>query len=299
MHYATLGTTDLRVSRVGFGGMSLGADAAADRRLLAQAQAGGITLFDTADLYEHGRNEELFGAAFGHCRAQVVLATKVGNQWRPDGQGWDWNPSAAYIRQAAEASLRRLRTDYIDLYQLHGGTLADPHEEVVEAFERLREQGKIRHYGISSIRPNVIRRYVPGTGLSSVMLQLSLLDQRPLETVLPHLATHGVGVLARGVLAQGLLAGKPVREYLGHPAAVVQADAAAVAAVATRLQRPPAEVAGRFVLDTPGVTAAVLGIRTPAQLAEALQLARSTPLPPEARQELLRAAPANIYEAHR
>ncbi|SET41717.1 aldo/keto reductase [Hymenobacter actinosclerus] len=299
MHYATLGTTDLRVSRVGFGGMSLGADAAADRRLLAQAQAGGITLFDTADLYEHGRNEELFGAAFGHCRAQVVLATKVGNQWRPDGQGWDWNPSAAYIRQAAEASLRRLRTDYIDLYQLHGGTLADPHEEVIEAFERLREQGKIRHYGISSIRPNVIRRYVPGTGLSSVMLQLSLLDQRPLETVLPRLATHGVGVLARGALAQGLLAGKPNREYLGHPAAAVQAAATAVAAVAARLQRPPAEVAGRFVLDTPGVTAAVLGIRTPAQLAEALQLARSAPLPPEARQELLRAAPANTYEAHR
>ncbi|RFP64919.1 aldo/keto reductase [Hymenobacter lapidiphilus] len=299
MHYAHLGTTDLRVSRLGFGGMSLGADAAADRRLLDEARAGGITLFDTADLYEHGRNEELFGAAFRHCRTQVVLATKVGNQWRPDGQGWDWCPSGAYIRQAAEASLRRLQTDYLDLYQLHGGTLADPLNEVVEAFERLREQGKIRHYGISSIRPNVIRRYVPDTGLSSVMLQLSLLDQRPLEAVLPHLAAHGVGVLARGALAQGLLAGKPAREYLGQPAGAAHAAAAAVAAVAKRLQRPPVEVAGRFVLDTPGVTAAILGIRTTAQLAEALQLARSAPLPPDARHELLQLAPANTYQEHR
>ncbi|MBT2559084.1 aldo/keto reductase [Hymenobacter sp. ISL-91] len=299
MHYAYLGTTDLHVSRVGFGGMSLGADAAADRRLLDAARDGGITLFDTADLYEHGRNEELLGTTFRHCRTQVVLATKVGNQWRPDGQGWDWNPSGTYIRQAAEASLRRLQTDYLDLYQLHGGTIDDPLDEVVEAFERLQEQGKIRHYGISSIRPNVIRRNVPATGLSSVMLQLSLLDQRPLEAVLPLLAAHGVGVLARGALAQGLLAGKPAREYLGQPTETVQAAAAAVASVAKRLQRLPAEVAGRFVLDTPGVTAAVLGIRTAAQLAEVLQLARSAPLPPDARQELLQAAPANLYQEHR
>ena len=299
MDYTNLGGTALQVSRIAFGGMSLGTDTAADQRLLHRAHAAGITLFDTADLYDHGRNEELLGAVFRHCRPEVVLATKVGNQWRPDGQGWDWNPTKTYILQAAEASLRRLQTDYLDLYQLHGGTLDDSRDEVLEAFGRLQEQGKIRHYGISSIRPNVIRQYVPGTGLTSVMLQLSLLDQRPLETVLDRLRTHKVGVLARGALAQGRLAGKPATDYLGRPAEQVAQAAAAVQAVAAELGQMPATVAGRFVLDTPGVTAAVLGIRTEGQLDAALQLAKCLPLPAEARATLLRAAPANVYEQHR
>ncbi|OWP63095.1 oxidoreductase [Hymenobacter amundsenii] len=300
MEYLPLGTTDLVVSRVGFGGMSLDPVAAASPRLLARAQAAGITLFDTADLYDHGRNEALFCAAFRNCRAQVVLATKVGNQWRPDGQGWDWNPSKAYILQAAEASLRRLQTDYIDLYQLHGGTLDDDHDEVLEAFELLREQGKIRHYGISSIRPNVIRRYVSSPSrLTSVMLQLSLLDQRPREAVLELLQDNGVGVLARGALAQGRLSGKPAGDYLGHSTAEVARVAAAVTTVAAELGRTPAEVAVRFVLDTPGVTAAVLGIRTEAQLSEALRLAECPPLMAEAREQLLAAVPATLYEQHR
>ncbi len=300
MEYLPLGNTDLVVSRVGFGGMSLDPVAAAGPRLLSRAQAAGITLFDTADLYDHGRNEELFGAAFRTCRARVVLATKVGNQWRPDGQGWDWNPTKAYILQAAEASLHRLQTDYIDLYQLHGGTLDDPHDEVLEAFELLREQGKIRHYGISSIRPNVIRRYVPGAkALTSVMLQLSLLDQRPREAVLELLQTNGVGVLARGALAQGRLAGKPAGDYLGHSAAEVAQAAAAVSTVANEISHTPAEVAARFVLDTPGVTSAVLGIRTEAQLSEALRVGAAGPLPAEAREQLLSAVPATVYEQHR
>ncbi|MBT9392413.1 aldo/keto reductase [Hymenobacter sp. NST-14] len=299
MEYTNLGATGLQLSRIAFGGMSLNPDAAAGQRLLQRAHASGITFFDTADLYDHGRNEELFGAAFRHCRSEVVLATKVGNQWRADGQGWDWNPTSAYIRQAAEASLRRLQTDYLDLYQLHGGTLEDDRDEVLEAFGRLQEEGKIRHYGISSIRPNVIREYVPGAGLTSVMLQLSLLDQRPFEAMLGHLRTHNVGVLARGTLAQGRLAGKPATDYLGHPAEQVAQAAAAVQALAIELGQTPATVAGRFVLDTPGVTAAVLGLRTETQLDEALQLARCPPLPAEARAALLRAVPANAYEQHR
>ncbi|MFD2787245.1 aldo/keto reductase [Hymenobacter rubripertinctus] len=299
MENVYLGATDLQVSRIGFGGMSLGADAAADQRRLTRAHAAGITFFDTADLYDQGRNEELLGAAFRHCRPEVVLATKMGNQWRPDGQGWDWNPTKAYILQAADASLRRLQTDYLDLYQLHGGTLTDSRDEVLEAFERLREQGKIRHYGISSIRPNVIREYVPGSGLSSVMLQLSLLDQRPLETVLDLLRTHNVGVLARGALAQGRLAGKPATDYLSRPAPQVARAAVAVQTVAVELGQMPGIIASRFVLDTPGVTAAVLGIRTEAQLAQALRLAECPPLSAEVRTRLLRAAPANGYEQHR
>jgi aryl-alcohol dehydrogenase-like predicted oxidoreductase len=87
---------------------------------------------------------------------KVIIATKVGNQWRADGSGWDWNPNKDYIISAVEQSLKRLQTDYIDLYQLHGGTMEDPIDETIEAFEQLQKQGKIRYYGISSIRPTVI-----------------------------------------------------------------------------------------------------------------------------------------------
>ena len=86
-------------------------------------------------------------------RDQVVIASKAGNQWRADGSGWDWNSSKKHILAAAEESLKRLKTDYIDLYQLHGGTIDDPIDETIEAFEILKKQGKIRYYGISSIRP--------------------------------------------------------------------------------------------------------------------------------------------------
>ncbi len=96
-------------------------------------------------------------------------------------------------------SLKRLNTDRIDVYQLHGGTIEDPIEETISAFEQLVQQGKIRYYGISSIRPNVIREYVLRSNIVSVMMQYSLLDRRPEEECLPLLAQKDIGVLARAV----------------------------------------------------------------------------------------------------
>ena len=140
-----------------------------------------------ADLYDKGENEKLIGAALKEKRKDVIIATKVGNQWRADGSGWDWNPRKEYILSCVEGSLQRLNIDYIDLYQLHGGTIQDPIDETIEAFELLVQQGKIRYYGISSIRPNVIREYVKRSNIVSVMMQYSLLDRRSEETCLPLL----------------------------------------------------------------------------------------------------------------
>src|SRR5690606_8442573 len=168
-----LGKSDLYVSPVGFGCMSLSENHSANKELLLKAVDGGINFFDTADLYQKGLNELLVGDALRPVRKKVIIATKVGNQWRPDGSGWDWNPSKEYILKSVELSLRRLKTDYIDLYQLHGGTIEDPIDETISAFELLKQQGKIRWYGISSIRPNVIREYVKRSGIVSVMMQYS------------------------------------------------------------------------------------------------------------------------------
>jgi aryl-alcohol dehydrogenase-like predicted oxidoreductase len=298
MNYHQLGRSDLRVSEIGFGCMSLGPDDHANADLLGRALDGGINFFDTADLYQHGANEETVGRALRGRRAQVVLATKVGNQWRPDGSGWDWNPTKAYILQAVEGSLRRLQTDYLDLYQLHGGTLEDDIDDTIEAFERLREQGKIRAYGISSIRPNVIRAYVQRSHLASVMMQYSLLDRRPEESALDLLAEHGIGVLARGSYAQGLLAGKPAKPYLNYAAEDVQRAATAVGQVAGP-NRALSDVAVRFVLGQPAVTSAVLGIRTTEQLQAALAAAQASPLSPEELVALGQVLAPNQYEQHR
>ncbi len=174
---------------MGLGCMSLGLDRSVAELILRAAFDLGVTLFDTADLYDHGVNEELVGETLHGIRDRVVIATKVGNRWRPDGSGWEWDPTEKYILHAVHASLRRLKTDYIDLYQVHGGTIEDPAEETVRAFERLLKDGTIRAWGISSIRPNVVRRYAAmaesGTaGLSSEMVQYSVLDRRPEEEVL-------------------------------------------------------------------------------------------------------------------
>ena len=298
IRYNQLGKSAIKLSQVGFGCMSLPEDEKSSTQLLHQAFDKGINFFDTADLYNKGQNEILVGKALKGIRSEVIIATKVGNQWRPDGSGWDWNPKKEYILQAVDASLKRLQTDYLDLYQLHGGTLDDPMDETIEAFEQLKKSGKIREYGISSIRPNVIREYVKQSKIASVMMQYSLLDRRPEENCLDLLAEHQVSVLARGTLAQGLLAGKPPKDYLGYSQEQVHKMAEKIRAVAGN-QRTAASVATHYCLYPPVVATAVLGIRTEKQLNEALQAATAEPLSSTEWQQLKVTLAPNLYEQHR
>jgi len=297
MQYANLGNTNLRISRIGFGCMSIKADETNGIPLIQQALDNGITYFDTADLYEQGANESLLGKALAGRRHEAVIATKVGNQWRPDGSGWDWNPTKAYILSAVEQSLRRLRTDHIDLYQLHGGTIDDPIDETIEAFELLKNQGKIRHYGISSIRPNVIRAWTERSAIASVMMQYSLLDRRPEESALQLLQSKGIGVLVRGSVAQGLLAGKKAKPYLDHSEAAVSCAAKAIHDISNN-EKDLAQTAIAFTLHHPAVTSAIVGIRTPEQLQDALK-AGDAALTNEQWKALSEAAPALKYREHR
>lgn len=295
-----LGKSDLWVSPVSFGCMSLGENVTQYREILRKAADAGINYFDTADLYQKGLNELNVGEALMPIRKDVIIATKVGNQWRADGSGWDWNPSKSYILKSAEQSLRRLKTDYIDLYQLHGGTIDDPIDETIEAFELLRQQGKIRWYGISSIRPNVIREYVKRATMVSVMMQYSLLDHRPEGDVLDLLHQHGISVICRGAIAQGLLVGKEAERYLQYTDSEVSKAVKAVAKVASELKLSKLDVALGYVWSHPAVATAALGIRTNAQLDEAVQSLRNAkPLPDEYRQVLRGAVRTFRYEAHR
>jgi len=205
MKKVQLGNSDLTVSEIGLGCMSLGTNEKKAQEIIEAALEEGINYFDTADLYDFGQNEKIVGQALKNVRDDIIIATKVGNRWNDSKDGWSWDPSKEYIKEAVKKSLHRLQTDYIDLYQLHGGTIDDPIEQTIEAFEELKAEGLIRHYGISSIRPNVIREYTKKSNIASVMMQYSMLDRRPEEEALPLLEQNGVSVVTRGSVAKGLL----------------------------------------------------------------------------------------------
>lgn len=199
-----LGTSRIQVSEIGFGCMSLPTNEKDAGRIVDEAISQGINYFDTADLYDRGKNEEIVGNVLKQHRNDIVLATKVGNQWSNDSEEVQWNPSKDYIKKQIHESLKRLQTDYIDLYQLHGGMITDNASETIEAFEDLKKEGLIREYGISSIRPNVISRFLTESDLTSIMMQYSLLDRRP-EEWLDTIQQSGGSVVTRGTLAKGLL----------------------------------------------------------------------------------------------
>jgi len=297
MHYRQLGLSQLLVSAISCGCMSLGDDLTTNTQLIHRALEMGINFFDTADLYARGLNEEMLGKIFHDRREDAIIATKVGNRWRSDG-GWDWDPRKEYILKAAEESLRRLRTDYIDLYQLHGGTLEDPIDETIEAFELLQQQGKIRYYGISSIRPNVIRAWVSRSRMVSVMMQYSLLDRRPEESCFDLLKSAGIGVLVRGALARGLLINKPAVPYLDYHEDEVAKMAAAVGSHSGK-ERSAGQTALGFVIVNPAVSTVVSGVRTLAQLEDVAGVMDVPSLKEDEVRELREVLPANVYKDHR
>jgi aryl-alcohol dehydrogenase-like predicted oxidoreductase len=205
MKKVQLGKSDLIVSEIALGCMSLGTNEKNAQEIIDAALEEGINYFDTADLYDFGVNEKIVGQRLKKVRDDIIIATKVGNRWNDTKDSWSWDPSKDYIKEAVKRSLHRLQTDYIDLYQLHGGTIDDPIEQTIEAFEELKAEGLIRHYGISSIRPNVIREYTKKSNIASVMMQYSMLDRRPEEEALPLLNQNGISVVTRGSVAKGLL----------------------------------------------------------------------------------------------
>jgi aryl-alcohol dehydrogenase-like predicted oxidoreductase len=181
---------------------------------------------------------------------------------------------------------------------MHGGTVDDPIDEAIEAFEELKEAGAVRHYGISSIRPNVIHEWVQRSRLTSVMMQYSLLDRRPEEECLGLLHEGDVGVVVRGGLAKGLLASKPAAGYLDHHVAVVERAQKLLAEV-TEEEATPGQTAIRYCLAHPGVTTVACGMRTMSQLEENAAAGDLPPLADDRLGALRAAAPASVYTAHR
>jgi aryl-alcohol dehydrogenase-like predicted oxidoreductase len=219
MRTRKLGSSTLDVSEVGLGCNNFGwfVDAEASKPIVFKALDMGITLFDTADMYgNRGGSEEILGGLLGDRRKDVVLATKFGMAM---GDGDEWRgASRRYIQTAVEASLKRLRTDYIDLYQLHVGDPATPIEETLRALDDLVKAGKVRHVGCCNLPAWQFAdaQWTANTaGLSpmiSFQTEYSLLSRDPERELMPALAAHGAGFLPYFPLAGGMLTGKYKRD---------------------------------------------------------------------------------------
>ncbi|GIP19240.1 putative oxidoreductase YqkF [Paenibacillus montaniterrae] len=292
-----LGRSELIVSEIGLGCMSLGTEEQQAIRIIDEALDAGVNFLDTADLYDGGRNEEIVGKALRGKRDKVILATKVGNRRIEGQEGWVWDASKSYILSAVKRSLQRLGTDYIDLYQLHGGTIEDRIDETIEAFEQLKQEGVIREYGISSIRPNVIREYAARSSIVSVMNQYSIVDRRAEEEVLDLLHQQQISVIARGPLASGALASQRQPQK-----AVLDYELPALIELREQLEHISpnlTQLAIRYSLSHPAVAVAIPGARTSEQLQQNLAAAQLPPLTDEQIGAIRQVSRANRYTAHR
>lgn len=200
----------IEISELGLGCMSLGTDYKKAQPIIESAINNGITYFDTADIYDQGVNEEIVGKALKKYqnRDDIVIGTKVGNRLTDDGH-MTWDPSKKHIKESVKGSLKRLGLNHLDLYQLHGGTIDDPLDETISAFDELKQEGYIRAYGISSIRPNVIDYYLKNSQIETLMSQFNLIDNRP-ESLINDVHDKQVKILARGPVFKGLLTSKSV-----------------------------------------------------------------------------------------
>ncbi|MEU6978621.1 aldo/keto reductase [Streptomyces sp. NPDC046371] len=299
MEYTQLGRTGLKVSRLVLGTMNFGpqTDETTSHAIMDAALDAGLNFFDTANVYgwgdDKGRTEEIIGSWFAKDpahRDKVVLATKVYGNMGPDGAAWPNHDklSAANIRRAVDASLKRLGTDHIDVYQFHHVDRLTPFEEIWQAIDVLVQQGKILYagssnfpgYKIAQANETAARR---GTvGLVSEQCLYNLYERRAEMEVIPAAQEYGLGVIPWSPLHGGLLGGVVRKEVEGGRratgrAAEVLADPAARARLQAyedlldKHDADPGETALAWLLTRPGVTGPIIGPRTVEQLRSALR----------------------------
>ena len=298
MQYVNLGQSGLTVSRLCLGTMTYGSnkwrpwvlDEAASRPLIKQALDAGINFFDTADMYSLGASEEVLGRAlkdFGPGREKLVIATKV---FYPMGDGPnDRGLSRKHIMAAIDASLRRLGTDYVDLYQIHRFDSETPIEETLEALHDVVRAGKARYLGASSMPAWQFAKLLYTADAHgwprfiTMQNHFNLIYREEEREMIPFCIDQGIGVLPWSPLARGLLAGKrrtkTVRagtDSYGHQLygeEVSEADALVIDAletVAGEAGIPPAQMALAWLLQKPAVVAPIVGVSKPGQLDDAL-----------------------------
>lgn len=272
------------VSRIALGTWAIGgwmwggSDESKAIATIRSAVERGINLIDTAPVYGFGNSEEIVGKALEGIRDKAVIATKVALDWNDDGPFRNATP--ARIRQEIEDSLRRLKTDHIDLYQVHWPDPLTPIDETARELEKLRQEGKVLALGVSNFSPEQMDAFRDVAPLAAVQPPYNLFERDIEKDVLPYAKDHGLAVLAYGALCRGLLAGKmsPSTRFDGDDLRKVDPKfqsprfeqyLAAVAALEdyarARHDKTVLALAIRWILDK-GPTIALWGARKPEQI---------------------------------
>lgn len=305
MQYRTLGQTGLKVSAIGVGTWQFGGglesgvghgwggiDDAESVRVMHAAEDLGINFVDTADIYGDGHSEEVLGGALAGRRDRWIVATKVGLVRKPHEEGQYEDASAAHVQAGVEASLRRLQTDRIDVYQLHCMPTAAQLPETMAALGRLREAGKIRYYGISHDRLDCVQQCRQQGEVHLVQLAYSMLSAGK-HDLLDYCGPENIGVIIRSPLGLGLLTGsyfaaapqfppndQRARWWNNERMRHLLRGLAALAPLAAAHGCNMTQFALRYVLDRPEVSVIIPGTKTRAQLQDSAATPGVAPLTP-------------------
>ena len=287
MKYRVLGKTGLKVSEVGFGAWAIGGNAHGnsygqtdDKQSLGAVERAidlGCNFFDTADVYGHGHSEELLGQALQEKRSRIVIATKVGGDFYHGSSRMNF--TADYLEFALAKSCERLRTDYVDLYQLHNPPIQLIKDgRVFKTLEKIKATGRIRHYGISIHDPQEGLLAMKTSNVETIQLVFNLLRQEAKNQLFREMSRNNVGVIAREPLANGFLAGRLKADTLfvqGDIRHNFPRDYISQLTTATEKlrfmeskNRTLAQAAIRFVLDHKEVSTVIPGAKSPDQVEE-------------------------------
>lgn len=298
MEYRNFGKSDLRVSAIGFGcwpmgGTQYGAtDDAEEVAAVHRALDLGITCFDTAAGYGMGHSEELLGRALGKRRKDAVVVTKCGVAWNEETKIFERNGTRAHIMKSIDDSLRRLGGDYVDLYLIHWPDHKTPVAESMQALKDLIAAGKIRYGGVSNFQPDRLDEALNTLGIVTDQVGYNLFDRRVERNIIPFCRRAGIGVMAYGSLAHGLLTGTMTDSTQfaegdwrsngnafglplfsnGHFRQNLEA-VDELRAIAERAGKSLPHLASAWVLRDPVVTVSLIGFRRPAEVEAAVEAA--------------------------
>lgn len=295
MEKRELGKTGMSVSVIAFGAWQIGGEPfwksdgeKASREAIDAALEAGINLFDTAPIYGFGRSETIVGQALKSVRDKVIIATKCGLRWHKEDLKTMYNDlKPASVRKEVEASLRRLDTEVIDIYQIHWPSPDDHIEPTMEELAKLKEEGKIKAIGVSNFPLSLLKQALKVIQVDSIQPRYNLLEQDAGEELLPFCLSEEIGVLAYSPLSSGLLTGKYNsagnfndwrdrakfgifrKETIDEGMKRVKLLKDKADAEGIKL----AQVAIEWVLGNRAVTSALVGVKNPSQLLENVEMA--------------------------
>ncbi len=287
MEYRLLGKSGLNVSAVSLGTWAIGGEnwgEVNDRDSIAAIQKAlelGVTFIDTADIYGKGHSEEIVGRALEGSRKDAIVATKVANRWNERGEVWP-DCSYDYIMQAVQDSLKRLKTDYIDVYLIHRHDPNTPIAETMQALEKLLQDGVVRAVGVSRYNREQLEEAQKSIELHVAQYPLNILRRKEITPILPFCREYDIGMMAFAPLSKGVLTGKfsvntrfPENDlrsqdstFQGEGFKKRLGAVEQLKPIAKKYDKTPAQLAINWNLCQSGVSTALVGVKTPVQVCE-------------------------------